>query len=175
MERLWLLFGKWIWINRKWTKKKRTRRSCLAKLMMLQKLRILSSASQVDVQEICQDTLISIRKLDLGTNLETLRNAVWEISSDAYCINRIIRCYRPCSLTGKYEHCHSSHVSRVQLEPNHRWFDSIFFLLGLPPHSGRELLPFSFSLLFVTVTNVLHIHWFLFELNFTDSSSASNL
>lgn len=45
--------------------------------------------------------------------------------------------YRMC-LAGEYEHCNTSHVCRIQLEPNYSWLDPVFLFLGLPPHSGSS-------------------------------------
>lgn len=50
---------------------------------------------------------------------------------------------------GEYEHRHTSHVCRVQLEPHYSWLDPVFFFLGLPPYSGcysRVLLIFQQTL-----------------------------
>ena len=41
------------------------------------------------------------------------------------------------TFSGKYEYCYTSYVSRVQLEPQHCWLNTVFFLLGIPPHSGK--------------------------------------
>lgn len=61
-------------------------------------------------------------------------------NADVVGFKHLINVFFLPNLAGEHEHCYTSNVSRVQLEPRHCGFDSVFFFLGLSPHSGSIIL-----------------------------------